>query len=103
MSRQYHSDMDAMGVNFEWDSDKAEANLSKHGLSFKEASTVFADPLSLTIADPLHSSGREERSITIGTSYQGALVIVSHCDRGENIRIISARQATRRERQTYEQ
>ena len=48
-----------MSVNFEWDSDKARANLSKHGLSFEEASTVFADPLSLTIIDALHSSGQE--------------------------------------------
>ncbi len=94
--------MGDMPVNFEWDSDKAEANLSKHGLSFEEASTVFADPLSLTIIDPLHSSGREKRFITIGASYQGMLIIVIHCDRGENIRIISARRATRRERKTYE-
>lgn len=94
--------MGSMPVNFEWDSDKAQANLSKHGLSFQEASTVFADPLSLTITDPLHSSGQEERFITIGTSYQGTLIVVIHCDRGEHIRIISARRATRRERRAYE-
>ncbi len=94
--------MGTMPINFEWDSDKAQTNLSKHGLSFEVASTVFADPLSLTIIDPLHSSGQEERFITIGTSYQGALIIVIHCDRGENIRIISARRATKRERRTYE-
>ena len=93
--------MGAMPINFEWDSDKAGANLSKHGLSFEEASTVFADPLSLTIGDPLHSSGQEERFITIGTSYQGTTTVVIHCDRGENIRLISARRATRRERRTY--
>ena len=70
--------MAAMSVNFEWDRDKARANLSKHGLSFEEASTVFADPLSMTIIDPVHSSGKEERFVTIGTSYQGALIVVVH-------------------------
>jgi hypothetical protein len=94
--------MAAMSVNFEWDRDKARANLSKHGLSFEEASTVFADPLSMTIIDPVHSSGKEERFVTIGTSYQGALIVVVHCDRGESIRIISGRRATKRERRTYE-
>ena len=91
-----------MSVNFEWDRDKARANLSKHGLSFEEASTVFADPLSMTIIDPVYSSGKEERFVTIGTSYQGTLIVVVHCDRGESIRIISARRATKRERRTYE-
>jgi len=94
--------MAAMSVHFEWDRDKARANLSKHGLSFEEASTVFADPLSMTIIDPVHSSGKEERFVTIGTSYQGAFIVVVHCDRGESIRIISARRATKRERRTYE-
>jgi hypothetical protein len=70
--------MAAMSVNFEWDRDKARANLSKHGLSFEEASTVFADPLSMAIIDPVHTSGKEERFVTIGTSYQGALIVVVH-------------------------
>jgi len=93
--------MGAVSVNFEWDGDKANANVSKHGVSFEEAATVFGDPLSLTIVDPRHSSGQEERFITMGTSYQGVLIVVIHCDRGESIRLISARRATRREKRTY--
>ena len=92
-----------MGILFDWDSRKAKSNQSKHGVSFEEASTVFGDPLSLTIADPAHSRLAEERSVTIGSSYLGRLLVVVHRDDDENIRIISARRATRRERKDYEE
>ena len=88
-------------MEFEWDDDKAEANERKHGVTFAEAMTVFADPLSLTGYDPGHSDG-EDRYITMGESADGRLLIVSHTDRGGAIRIISAREATRRERKDYE-
>ena len=90
-----------MGLTFEWDMNKAEENLKKHGVSFEEAATVFGDPLSLTIDDPLHSV-EEERLVTLGQSYKHRIVVVVHVDRGENIRIIGARPATRRERSNYE-
>ncbi len=86
---------------FEWDQTKAEQNLKKHGVSFEEASTIFADPFSLTIDDPLHSVG-EQRFTTLGLSEAQRLLVAVHTDRGDNIRIISARNATRRERETYE-
>lgn len=91
-----------MSLKFEWDQEKADSNLFKHGLSFEEASTVFKDILSRTICDPLHSSFQEQRFVTIGLSGRNQLLVVIHCDRGEIIRIISARRATRRERQNYE-
>jgi hypothetical protein len=91
-----------MSLTFEWDQEKAESNLRKHGVSFEEASTVFKDTLSRTIYDPLHSSFREQRFVTIGLSGCDQLLVVVHCDRGKKIRIISARRATRRERQNYE-
>jgi uncharacterized DUF497 family protein len=81
--------------------DKAQANESKNGVSFPEAQTVFADPLALTGYDPDHSDV-EDRYITMGTSLDGRLLIVSHTDRGDIIRIITAREATRRERRDYE-
>jgi uncharacterized protein len=89
-------------VHFEWDSGKAAKNLRKHRVSFEEASSVFYDPLALTGDDPDHSEG-EERLITFGLSSTGRLLVVSHAERGEAIRIISARLATRRERQIYEE
>jgi uncharacterized DUF497 family protein len=92
-----------MGIVFEWDSRKARSNYAKHGVSFEEASTVFGDLLSLTIPDPSHSRPGEERFVTMGTSYLGRLLVVAHRDQQENIRIISARQATRRERKDYEE
>jgi len=92
-----------MGIVFEWDSRKAKRNYAKHRVSFEEASTVFGDPLSLTIADPSHSRPAEERLVTIGGSYLGRLLVVVHCDVAESIRIISARKATRRERKDYEE
>ena len=91
-----------MSLTFEWDHEKAESNLRKHGVSFEEASTVFRDTLSRTIYDPLHSSFREQRFVTIGLSGRNQLLVVAHCDRGKKIRIISARRATRRERRNYE-
>jgi len=91
-----------MSLTFEWDQEKAESNLRKHGVSFEEASTVFKDTFSRTICDPLHSSFREQRFVTIGLSGRNQLLVVVHCDRGKKIRIISARRATRRERRNYE-
>jgi uncharacterized DUF497 family protein len=87
-------------MRFEWDSKKAAANLAKHGLSFEEAATAFGDPLSLTRFDPDHSEG-EDRFILLGLTFAGRLVVVSHTDRQDTVRIISARLATRRERRTY--
>jgi len=89
-------------VNFEWDPRKAEINLRKHGVSFTEAGTVFGDELAITIPDPDYSKS-EDRYITIGWSGRGKLLMVSHTDRGEYIRIISARELTPRERKAYEE
>jgi len=91
-----------MGLVFEWDGAKAKQNVRKHGVSFDEASTVFSDPLALTIDDPLHSD-EEDRFITLGESRRRRLLVVVFTDRGERIRIISARVATRRERKDYEE
>jgi uncharacterized DUF497 family protein len=91
-----------MSLSFEWDARKAQSNVRKHGVRFDEASTVFADSLSLTIPDRAHSHA-EQRFVTIGRSHQGKLRVVVHTDRGDNIRIISARPASRRERRTYEE
>ncbi len=91
-----------MPLQFEWDETKARTNLAKHGVSFEEASTVFGDPLSLTIPDPLHSQ-TEERFLVLGHSFRGGLLVVAHTERGDRIRIISARRATRHERRTYEE
>ncbi len=86
---------------FEWHSLKAEENIRKHNISFEEASTIFGDILSYTIVDPDHSLG-EERFITIGQSVTGKILIVSHTERENRIRIISARLATKKERKFYE-
>ena len=91
-----------MGLRFEWDRRKAARNLAKHGLSFDEASTVFADGLSLTIPDPDHSED-EERWIIIGQSNRGRLLVVVHTEDGTMVRIISAREAEKRERVRYEE
>lgn len=91
-----------MPLSFEWDEKKARSNAKKHGISFDEASTVFADTLSLTIRDPAHSEV-EDRFITLGISHRNKLLVVVHTERGDNIRIISARPASRRERRTYEE
>lgn len=88
-------------LNVEWDEKKAEANLKKHGVSFDEAVSVLQDPLGVTFEDD--GSHREVRELTIGHSYRHRLVLVVHTERaGETIRIISARKATKRERQQYE-
>lgn len=91
-----------MKATVEWDPAKAVSNRRKHGVAFEEAATVFTDPLSSTIPDPLHSQ-EEERYIIIGRSIQQRLLVVVHTDRGDNIRIISARVANARERKTYEE
>lgn len=88
-------------LDFEWDPDKATSNAGKHGVTFEEAATVLGDPLSLTAYDPDHSD-EEDRYITMGTSANGRLLLVSHTDRDDRIRIISAREATKRERRRYE-
>jgi uncharacterized DUF497 family protein len=91
-----------MGPTFEWDRRKDEYNRKKHGVSFLEAVSAIADPLSITIDDPDHSVG-ESRYILIGQSDGGRLLVVTHTDRSECTRIISAREATRYERRHYEQ
>ena len=87
-------------MNFEWDESKARPNFQKHGISFEEAVTVFADWQSITIPDPDHSIG-EARFLVLGTSVEGRILVVSHTERSENIRIINARRATGRERRKY--
>jgi uncharacterized DUF497 family protein len=87
---------------FEWDPDKARSNLVKHEVSFEEAQTVFFDPTSLTVPDPLHSVS-EQRFIITGLSILQRQLVVVHTDRNDRIRIISARLANRRERKKYEQ
>ena len=91
-----------MGLVFEWDPEKARLNADKHGVSFEEAATAFADPLSLTIDDPLHSA-QEQRLVLLGLSSLGRLLVVVHIERDDAIRIISARAATPRERFNYEE
>ena len=88
-------------MDFEWDDAKADANFRKHGVTFAEAMTVFGDPLTLTGYDPDHSDS-EDRYVTMGLSVEGRLLIVSHTDREDRIRIISAREASSRERKDYE-
>jgi uncharacterized DUF497 family protein len=88
-------------VQFEWDPKKAKTNLKKHGVSFEEGVTVFYDPLSATFNDPDHSID-EHRYITIGLSSRNRLLVVAHAERGEILRIISARPATAYERKRHE-
>ena len=88
-------------MQFEWDHSKASINLRKHGVSFAEAATVFADPLSMTVDDPDHSVD-EDRFLIIGSALSGRLLIVSFVDRNDHIRIISARELTSAERKSYE-
>ena len=89
-------------MRFEWDANKAIANKTKHEVTFEEAETVFADPLAALFPDLLHSND-EERSLIVGHSAQGRLLFVSYVEREEDIRLISARVATRREREKHEQ
>ncbi|WPD22233.1 MAG: BrnT family toxin [Candidatus Electrothrix scaldis] len=91
-----------MKARFEWNPDKADRNLDKHGISFEEAGTVFDDPLFITVLDEEHSVD-EERYITLGLSGTGRLLLIAHTDRQGTIRIISARKATKRERRFYEE
>jgi hypothetical protein len=87
---------------FEWNENKGERNLSKHGVSFEEAKTVFDDPLYVDFYDPDHSED-EERYLIVGESNQGRVLIVSYTERGNSIRLISAREVTRTEREAYEE
>lgn len=87
---------------YEWDPEKAEANLRKHGVSFEEAATVFLDPVAVTYPDPDHPD-EEDREITIGHSVRQRVLFVSHSQRGDRIRLISARKATRREHKEHEE
>jgi uncharacterized DUF497 family protein len=89
-------------VIYEWNPKKAKANLHRHRVSFEEAATVFLDPLAVTYPDPHHSED-EDREITIGHSAKRGVVFLSHTQRGDRIRIISARKVTRRERKQYEE
>ena len=91
-----------MPLTFEWDSRKARSNLAKHGIAFEEAGTIFGDPRSLTIPDPEHSQ-TEQRFVTMGKALDDKLLVVVHTERGDNIRIISARRANPRERRFYEE
>jgi uncharacterized DUF497 family protein len=91
-----------MPLKFEWDERKAKSNEKRHGVGFEEASTVFADFLSLTIADPMHSDD-EERCIIVGKSEKQRVLVVVHTERGDRIRLISACQATAHERKTYKE
>jgi uncharacterized protein len=88
-------------MEFEWAPAKAAANLRKHKVSFNEAVTVFGDPFSITAPDPDHS-GPELRYITIGWSERKRLLLVAHAERGDAIRVISARRLTRSEQRAYE-
>lgn len=89
-------------MDFEWDLDKEQSNQRKHGISFLEASTVFGDPMELTIYNPDHSEG-EYRFLSMGRASSGRLLLVSYTEREENrIRIINARLATVAERRRYE-
>jgi uncharacterized DUF497 family protein len=92
----------ASDFSFAWDPSKAAANLRKHGVGFPEAITAFADPLSITVPDPDHSLG-EERFLLIGLSDRARLLVVAHLELPDQIRLITARLATRAERKTYEE
>ena len=89
-------------LRFEWDPQKAARNLAKHGASFEDAATVFGDPLGRIESDPRHSVG-EERFVLLGLSRWQRFLAVMFAERGEAIRLISARRATRRERREYEE
>lgn len=91
-----------MGYLFEWDAKKAAANVKKHGVTFEEACTVFGDPLAILMPDPDHSVG-EHRYLVLGMSNRHRLLVVAHAERPPRTRLISARPATRKERQTYEE
>lgn len=89
-------------IKFEWDNNKAQANIEKHGITFHEASTVFSDENAILFDDPEHSM-EEERFMLLGMSSQARMLIVCHCYRSADdiIRIISARKATKTETRQY--
>ena len=89
-------------MQFEWNPEKAAANVKRHRVDFDEAAGVLEDPLSTTFPDETHSE-QEMRLLTIGASHRGRILVVAHTERNDTIRIISARRATRREREFYEQ
>lgn len=91
-----------MELTFEWDEVKASANIKKHKVSFEEGKTIFNDPFLFTFPDNIHS-GSEERYINIGMSANGLVLVLTHTERGEIIRIINCRKATSRERRFYEE
>ena len=88
-------------MEFEWDPAKAAANLTKHGVTFSEASTIFGDPFEVTIPDPAHSEG-EARFLSLGLSVESRLLVVAYTERAGRIRIIHARLAAAKERKAYE-
>ena len=89
-------------MRFQWDPEKAERNLRRHGVSFEEATTAFGDPLSITISDPDHSDD-EDRFLLMGESNKGRLLVVAHTEESDTIRIINARPVTPGERKNYEE
>ena len=89
-------------MRFEWDPEKARSNLRKHKVSFEEAATALRDPMAATGCDPDHSLG-EERFVTFGVSERGRLLVVSHTEENDILRIISARAASKGERKIYEE
>lgn len=91
-----------MKPDFEWDPEKAQKNLQKHEVGFEEASSVFDDPMFITVLDDERSDD-EERYITIGISNKTRLLLVAHTERDNRIRMISARKATKHEEKFYEE
>ncbi|HQX16330.1 MAG TPA: BrnT family toxin [Anaerolineales bacterium] len=91
-----------MKTDFEWDPEKSQKNFQKHEVSFEEASSVFDDPMFITVLDDEHSDD-EERYITIGISNKTRLLLVAHTERDNRIRVISARKATKHEEKFYEE
>ncbi len=91
-----------MSLIFEWDRDKARRHRAKHGVAFEEALAVFADPLGRIFDDPAHSAG-ESREILVGHSKRRRLLVGSFVERGDSVRIVSARRATKNERNDYEE
>lgn len=91
-----------VALKFEWDVHKATSNERKHRVTFEEASTVLSDFLSITIPDPLHP-GNEERFVTIGQSDRRRMLVVVHTEKGDVIRLISARLTNAHERKKYEE
>ncbi len=99
---KYSANARMITEGFEWDSEKAASNVRLHGVTFDEASSVFSDRFAITVYDVRHSEG-EDRYVTFGISGLGRIVAVMHTERGENLRLISARKATRRESKAYEE